>query len=263
MNKLYWSVFSVCLAIGCLVWLEYRLANIYVTPVVERLDRLSNQVAKLSWDLSHLQEHVGYNPPPPPILAPATESNPSDSPWTSDGDVPPIAGKPVEAIDMSAPGANFYVFPVGTMWEFEQTTDYGKGHIDKSNTIYKVIGLTENSVLISTNLPKQWDIAWSVVDGRLCWDYKDSDKIFVLKLGSKKGDIWDSPDAKVTNLGSTNIAITPMGQFIATQTLVKLQFDGHESEIEYSLAPGTGPVKIVVRSQHSITTLVLTKFTKR
>lgn len=265
MHKLYWSIFAVLLAICGFAWFEWRFNNKYITPFVERLDRLSSQVTKLNWDLNHPNIKPSLKPSSQPEtdeIKPVRPEPPNETPKPINPINPidpinPVDENPIE----TAYGNDLYVFSIGTTWEFEHVIE-ADGRKKISTMTYTVNGRTKDSTIILIDSNNY--VTWSINDGCLVWAYKDSDTIKMLKLNSEKGDTWKAIGATIeaTNLGTT-IVNTPSGQYIAIRTVINVVIDDYKADIECSFVHGTGPVKLVIKSDVMTSTLLLKKFTKK
>jgi len=173
-------------------------------------------------------------------------------------------------------GEPLYKFKTGTAWVFDGSA-VGKGP-KMSKMELSVAGESGGKIDVDSRKfqgeggPKSDVLRWRVDEGMLIWAevHGGAEKrpVRILRLGSAKGDAWEWSDGetykfKGTNLGAEEVKV-PAGTYKdAIHTRVELQLlqGGQEKfSMEFWLAPGVGPVKMVAGDERGSVTLDLKEF---
>ena len=146
-------------------------------------------------------------------------------------------------------GEQFHKFKVGTTWTFKKV-EIGKGQGRVGTVTLEVESVEGGKVYLEET--EEWPnggrggvekLVWYVDNGMLIWEQERPEgpplRTFTYKLGSKKGDSWESDGTTFKHMGTTRLKV-PAGTYKNVVT-IKMEAWGWDYLF---LAPRVGPVRM-------------------
>lgn len=181
------------------------------------------------------------------------------------------------ALSQDKTGEEYYRLPVGTTWRLIKREGNKEATLD-----IKVVEVKDGKVIQESKetrsdggAPKVESVAWWTEGGFLMWGKERAGRprldTLLLKLGSRKGDTWESapaPDPKrrgtpgqATHMGIGELTV-PAGTY-KDALHVRIESPGGIA-MDYYLAPKVGVIKMVVKMPDALgvpdTTFELSEF---
>jgi hypothetical protein len=170
-------------------------------------------------------------------------------------------------------GQSLYKFKTGTTWTFDVKTT---GEVPKlAKMEFKVTGEADGKVEVETRAfreegePRVETLQWSVNGGGfLVWTEvrkgSTRDPMHLLKLGAKKGDVWEWKDEdrnrKGTHLGVEELKV-PAGTYKdATRVKIEITDGPGTYALDFHLVPGIGVVRMSGGAGANTITMELKEF---